>query len=46
MAVNYLDIKYENQNVISTQNATFEEVEKREKTLKNEVLVKIMLNLD
>ncbi len=32
-----VDLKYENQNVISTQNATFEEVEKREKTLKNEV---------
>ena len=32
-----IDLKYENQNVISTQNATFEEVEKREKTLKNEV---------
>ena len=32
-----IDLKYENQNIISTQNATFEEVEKREKTLKNEV---------
>ena len=32
-----VDLKYENQNVINTQNATFEEVEKREKTLKNEV---------